>query len=496
MPRFEILDDAPKGRFEILDDPTPAPTTGSMLGNLVKGAVDNGIFGVAPQLMTQQGRQALGDRLAGAVRGAGSIGATLMWPIDKLQGTSNTARRQAIDQGLADLGANTSSADYTVGKIAGELAGTAGVGSGLAAGVKSLPMVSNALPKLAPALESGGFNLGTSPATTIFGKAADAATRTAAGAMTGGLSTALVSPNDAGNGAMIGAAMPNIVKAGGLLGDGLYGLGDSAVNKMKQGAASLMQSALKPTQKQLTNGDASTAVQTLLDYGINPTMGGVNKIRGLIDDLNTQISNKIANSNAVIDKTNVLPALVQTRQNFANQVSPGADLRTIDTVASDFLNHPAYPGMTMPVQDAQLMKQGTYKVLAKKYGQLGSADTEAQKALARGLKDEIATAVPDVSGLNAEESKLLDTLSVTERRALMDMNKNPLGLAALAHNPAGWAAFMADKSALFKSLVARSLNSTANGMQGGIQNFGNMLGNANDLQALRFAVPAISSSGQ
>jgi hypothetical protein len=33
----------------------------------------------------------------------------------------------------------------------------------------------------------------------------------------------------------------------------------------------------------------------------------------------------------------------------------------------------------------------------------------------------------------------------------MEMNKNPMGLAALAHNPVGWVAFMADKSALFKS---------------------------------------------
>lgn len=113
---------------------------------------------------------------------------------------------------------------------------------------------------------------------------------------------------------------------------------------------------------------------------------------------------------------------------------------------------------SLPIQLAQQLKQGTYKVVDKKYGQLGNAETEAQKALARGLKEGVAEAAPEVAKLNAKESDLINTLKVTERRALMDANKNPMGLALLAHNPASWAAFMADKSALFKSLAARTLN--------------------------------------
>ncbi len=119
----------------------------------------------------------------------------------------------------------------------------------------------------------------------------------------------------------------------------------------------------------------------------------------------------------------------------------------------------------LPVDVAQQIKQGTYKVLKGKYGEVGSASTEAQKALARGLKENIAQVVPGIGALNAEESRLLKTLSVTERRALMDMNKNPLGLAALAGNPTGFAAFMADRSAAFKALVARIANRTAQGAQ-------------------------------
>jgi len=88
----------------------------------------------------------------------------------------------------------------------------------------------------------------------------------------------------------------------------------------------------------------------------------------------------------------------------------------------------------------------------------GSAEIEAQKSLARGLKEGISQAVPEVAGLNAQEAKLLTTLKVAERRALMDANKNPMGLALLASHPGTWAAFMADRSAAFKGLAARLAN--------------------------------------
>jgi hypothetical protein len=121
---------------------------------------------------------------------------------------------------------------------------------------------------------------------------------------------------------------------------------------------------------------------------------------------------------------------------------------------------------TMPVQLAQALKQGTYKQLAKKYGQLGSADVEAQKAIARGLKEQVAEKVPAVASLNAEESKMLNVLSVAERRIVMEANKNPMGLALLAKDPRAWATFLADRSASAKSLLARIMNRASKKMTG------------------------------
>jgi hypothetical protein len=250
---------------------------------------------------------------------------------------------------------------------------------------------------------------------------------------------------------MAGAVIP-------LVGGGMI----SAADLM---AKNLMQSAVKPTIKQLKTGDSAIAIQELLDRGISPNAAGVEKLRGVIGETNQQIKQAIAGSTADVSKRQAAMPLLDTLRQYSKQVSPASDLDAIRKTGLEFLSHPSYSGSTIPVQAAQELKQGTYKILAKKYGQVGTADTEAQKAIARGLKDEIAAAVPAVQGLNAQESRLLKTLDVAERRALMELNKNPMGLSLLSGSPAAWAAFMADRSAAFKALAARMLYRTGQGAE-------------------------------
>lgn len=223
----------------------------------------------------------------------------------------------------------------------------------------------------------------------------------------------------------------------------------------------LMQSALKPTQKQLESGKAATAVKTMLEEGINPTQIGVKKLENKITDINNQIVNKIGTSTGTVSKTDVLRYLDDIETKKLKQVNPSDDIAAINKVRQEFMayNQPIIKttSQTIPVQLAQELKQGTYSALKKKYGQLGSTEVEAQKTLARGLKEKVGEAVPEVIGLNKKESELIDTLDVVERRALMELNKNPAGLALLTESPQQFAAFMADKSALFKSLLARGI---------------------------------------
>lgn len=416
-----------------------------------------------PSLLSKVGQQA-GNLVAGAVRGAGSIGATLLAPVDATARALNGGqavnvggidivgqdRRTGMDNGLRELGADPDSLAFKGGKLGGEIAGTAGAGGVVAQGVaRAAPIVARAAPNVLAAIESGGMSAGKAAG------AMNPLVRAAGGAVAGGTSAALVDPSSAGTGALVGGLVPGGAQLAGKAG---AAIGASASRAKNAIAESLMQSALKPTIKQLQNGEAATAVQTLLDHGISPTRKGVEELKDLIDDTNSQIKSEIASSSATVDKGNVLSALSGVRQKFSNQVSPTSDLNAIQRIADDFTAHPAVPSAAIPVQVAQDMKQGTYRVLKGKYGEAGSAETEAQKALARGLKEEIATAVPAVGPLNSEESRLLSTLGVAERRALMDANKNPMGLAALAHNPVSWAAFMADRSVAFKALAARMVN--------------------------------------
>ncbi|WP_313281680.1 hypothetical protein [Stutzerimonas balearica] len=151
--------------------------------------------------------QGAGNLLAGAVRGAGSIGATILAPYDiardalagkGLSLESNRERRAGIDGGLREMGANPDSMLYKTGKIAGEIAGTAGAGPALAGGARA----AGAAPSLVSALSSGGLN--------VAGKTglAGLATRSAGGAITGAAAAGLVNPEEAGLGALMGGALP------------------------------------------------------------------------------------------------------------------------------------------------------------------------------------------------------------------------------------------------------------------------------------------------
>lgn len=173
----------------------------------------------APKSVIDQVKQQAGNVLAGAVRGAGSIGATILAPYDMatdalagkgLSLESNRERRAAMDAGLQSMGAQPDSFAYGAGKLAGEIAGTAGTGGVLARGAAMVPGVStNAL----AAIGSAGMNAGT--ATGV----GNVLLRAGGGALTGGAAAGLVDPAQAGAGAVIGGALPGAMQVAGAAGN-------------------------------------------------------------------------------------------------------------------------------------------------------------------------------------------------------------------------------------------------------------------------------------
>jgi hypothetical protein len=235
-----------------------------------------------------------------------------------------------------------------------------------------------------------------------------------------------------------------------------------AQSLLRKPAEKLMQSAVKPSISDLKSGDAGKAISTMLDEGIYPTQGGMAKASTLADDLEKQVQSAIAQSNARVGVAAAGSRLRDPYNRALNQVNPQGDLAAIRSVWDEFRTSPQIAGKTdIPVQLAQELKKGTYRALGNKaYGEVGAASVEAQKALARGLREEISKAVPQIADPLKREAALMNVKDVAGNRALMEANKNPLGLAALRmDNPLSAATFMADRWAALKAFLALQANS-------------------------------------
>jgi hypothetical protein len=241
--------------------------------------------------------------------------------------------------------------------------------------------------------------------------------------------------------------------------------GVGAGDAIKGSARSLMHSALKP--KASMSGKADRAITTMLDEGYNVSPGGVEKLQNRVSDLNSQVKAAIAQSPQKVNKLAAARPLGPLMDRAKRQANPIDDMKAVQGVFNEYIDHPMLVNKAeMPVQLAHDLKTGTYKALGdKSYGELKSASIEAQKALARGLRENIAQKVPTVRPLLAEEANLLNALSVSERRVMVEANKNPLGLGWVSASPMHMAAFMADRSGLFKSLIARMLNTSGNALK-------------------------------
>lgn len=254
----------------------------------------------APEAPTLGGEtlQLTKDLAGGLVRGAGSIGATILAPYDMAKDAiagkgfslqSNRERRAAMDQGLQSLGANTDSLAYGGGKLAGEIAGTAGAGGA----------VGNVLGRMgaAPALVDAVTTAGMSA------KGAGLGTRAAGGAISGAVSAGMINPEDAVTGAAIGGVAPVAIKGVGMAakkaGSALAGSVSDEVATLAKRAKEL---GIDITSDRLTNSRPLNAMAEGLKYV--PFSGRA----GTEDLMNSQL-NKALSKTFGQDSSNVTMAL-------------------------------------------------------------------------------------------------------------------------------------------------------------------------------------------
>jgi len=119
----------------------------------------------------------------------------------------DAARRQAEQEAFIVPYKAVAPTATGAGEFTGEVVSTLPVGGVIAKGVSKIPGAGN----VAEAIRTGGFRTGAAAPTTFGGRAADVATRAGGGAVVGGTSAALINPEEAGTGTVIGAAAPFVL---------------------------------------------------------------------------------------------------------------------------------------------------------------------------------------------------------------------------------------------------------------------------------------------
>lgn len=401
--------------------------------------------------------QTIGNVAAGALRGAGSIGATLLYPIDKAtdlikgdRGPSitglvtgkqplsrNEERRQQMDAALQTMGAQPDSMGYTLGKLGGEIAGTAGMGGVLANSARAIPMLANSA-KAAPlidAIGSAGFSAGG-----MTGKAG-LAVRAAGGAVTGGASAGMVNPGDAGMGAGIGAVLPGAVMAAGKIGHAVA-LGVRNMRNPSQLGAQELERALGILNPQ----ERAEAIQKLqaaqeLVPGSRPTVAQA------LQTPEASITQRV-----VYDT----PGASTLRDTLARQAE--ARSAALEGVAPTNANGAAEARADTGAAIARFARAEEAQAQTANRLQYGSVDPARQSATvlpAQAMRDSAETFIgPGAVGKNqiprafAKEAEALSAPTTTPASLLVDSSGQPFTAAASTARGSPWDEVMRMRSSL------------------------------------------------
>lgn len=344
MPIYTIQ--GPDGRKYKIEGPEGA--TADQLGEFISSQS-------APKTsLLQDVKQGAGNTVAGLVRGAGSIGATILAPWDMAKDAmdgkglsleSNRQRRADMDSALASMGAETDSFGYGAGKLVGEVAGTAGAGGALANGTRlGLAMAGKAVPTaLEPVLSSvasGGFSTGSKAAPGVLPFLQNQGTRALGGAVSGGVSAGLVNPEDAGKGVIIGGALPGVVKvageAGKLTGNAVSSLAKNTLGMTTGAGAETFSTAYRAGKQGGTSFLDNMRGNVPMTDVLDGAKDALSKMR--IDRGNQYRSGMvdISNDKTVINFTPIENAVssLKTMGNFKGQVINKNAAGTVDEITA------------------------------------------------------------------------------------------------------------------------------------------------------------------
>ena len=223
---------------------------------------------------------------------------------------------------------------------------------------------------------------------------------------------------------------------------------------LAENAQSLYRSALKPSTA-IAPTEADSLVNFGLENGIPVSKGGLAKLSKLISDHANEVNQRIMQGTAAGATVDPVAAadrgIAPVRSRFANQLDNAADLSAIDATKQRFLEQhstPAQSGTTLygangqpmqvgaqparpipiPADEALSKVRGTYQKLKGQYGELKGSEIEAQKGLARGIKEELQAQFPELKALTEKQWKALQLEPELERAINRHANAEPVGI--------------------------------------------------------------------
>lgn len=179
---------------------------------------------------------------------------------------------------------------------------------------------------------------------------------------------------------------------------------------LKNNAVKLYESLLKPSKAVMKK--SPDVVKTALKEGIKITRGGQAKVKAMIETLSEEVDNLIAEGKAAGKNADImkLESYITDLKKFYSDALGGEEIiKEIDNFAIDVIKPKLEKfGRYIPIEEAQKIKQATYKLSKKFYDKLAPVKEEVRKTLARGLKDDIASQIEGAGDINARSKTLIE----------------------------------------------------------------------------------------
>lgn len=253
---------------------------------------------------------------------------------------------------------------------------------------------------------------------------------------------------------------------------------------LKRGALRLMQGALKPTdalmnaRKGAGFGSKEAIAQAVLDEGRIVSKGSLRKAQNALNATDAEVGQQLKNGvgQGVMvnpyDVADAIGATAEPGQAFARQVNAAPDVAAVRDVQANFLTNPevgppagsAGPLQGLPADVAHDFARNTGKNLKGKFGRLGSATVEAEKAGRADITGQLRAGIPELEPLWAQEAQQITARDAIAQALKRSGNRNPLGLETMVGavgNPALATMGFLDRSPAFTSMLAQGLYKSA-----------------------------------